>query len=77
MKAPIDVMREVSARFKGSKSICQCGHDGDGTGGGWHAGPRGHGACSAHGCDCQKFTWAMYTRAFNDAVTAARLREGV
>jgi len=50
----------------GAKSMCTCGHAGDGDPKtaprppviSHHAGPLGHGYCLVAGCDCEKFTWA-------------------
>lgn len=49
------------------KSICTCGHTGDGArgqhrDGGW--GVKGHGSCSVKGCACTRFSWAQYTDMF-------------
>lgn len=54
---------EFHARFdKGGRSVCSCGHLGDGDdsqhlGVGTPFGAGGHGACTVPGCECQKFTW--------------------
>lgn len=48
---------------KAPKSVCSCGHHGDGNNS-WHAdnGPAmGHGACGHAGCCCPRFTWAGWT----------------
>jgi len=55
--------REIVSSFKGPRSLCICGHLGDGPG--IHAGPLGHGHC-LHGegkkvCRCPKFTWASWS----------------
>lgn len=42
------------------KSICVCGHTGDGPGS-FHAGTIGHGFCLSVGCKCPKFTWDRFT----------------
>lgn len=54
--------------YYGPKSMCKCGHPGDGIISQHHnsyggLGP-GHGACKMVGCDCQQFTWAEYTEDF-------------
>jgi hypothetical protein len=49
------------------KSICQCGHTGDGEGsqhsssGVWSA---GHGACVVPGCSCLRFRWERFREAY-------------
>lgn len=43
------------------KSMCGCGHTGDGPNGDHK--PRfaeGHGACTVAGCTCRQFTWARW-----------------
>ena len=51
--------------FKGPKSLCVCGHAGDGPNG-QHADrcAPGHGPCLMPGCGCTQFTWMRYTPAF-------------
>lgn len=41
----------------GAKSVCQCGHLGDGADSD-HGGLIGHGPCSQ--CACAKFTWKRW-----------------
>lgn len=41
------------------KSICLCGHTGDGAYS-MHGGMIGHGPCSADGCACKKFSWRNF-----------------
>ena len=56
--------------WKEPKSICQCGHTGDGVksdhedwmGMPWSA---GHGECTAVGCTCRKFSWKKWTDKFD------------
>lgn len=52
---------------KQPKSLCTCGHSGDGPDS-QHAGvnvggasAEGHGACKIAGCSCVKFTWFAFT----------------
>jgi hypothetical protein len=45
---------------KSGRSICMCGHDGDGSES-CHAGEGGHGYCLVETCRCGKFTWADFT----------------
>ena len=44
------------------KSICACGHTGDG-GNSQHLDglQRGHGRCKVDGCNCAQFTWVGWT----------------
>ena len=46
----------------GAKSICQCGHTGDGPQSD-HAGSLGHHGCMIQGCGCQRFAWGRWTGA--------------
>lgn len=55
------------------KSVCMCGHDGDGPGSP-HGGIIGHGPCYASGCACKKFTWKAYN-ANGNALLAAHSRK--
>ena len=50
------------------KSICTCGHTGDGPNSehGAKVLPNGHGACLVEGCDCRQFTWAGFTPEFQE-----------
>ena len=57
------------------KSVCQCGHSGDGPDSD-HGSLNpvasqlqpGHGKCSVPGCDCEQFTWADFTEQFKEAL---------
>ncbi len=53
---PVKVNRNLHAP---AKSLCTCGHSGDGTNS-MHGGYIGHGPCRYAGCDCQKFSWAKF-----------------
>jgi hypothetical protein len=53
------------------KSICTCGHLGDGEGSA-HAGPIGHGRCLVPGCGCTKFTWLRFTEQGEQLIEEAR-----
>ena len=55
------------------KSICTCGHTGDGEDSqheGQVVGPlhlnNGHGSCKVKGCDCQQFTWKEFLPWFEE-----------
>lgn len=57
-----EINRAIAGAHQGPKSICQCGHLGDGTGKtkegrtNMHAGALGHGYCLLHAeCRCEKF----------------------
>lgn len=55
------------------KSLCVCGHTGDGAMS-EHA-PRfadGHGQCTHPGCDCKQFSWAAWASAFKEVLAFAR-----
>ena len=49
--------------FTEGKSLCTCGHVGDGEDTP-HRGLIGHGACTVPGCSCLKFTWRSWTPAY-------------
>lgn len=53
--------------YPAPKSICQCGHNGDGPDSN-HGGLLGHGACNMPGCDCKKFMWKKFLIGFEDWV---------
>jgi len=64
--------------WKGPKSVCSCGHYGDGTNS--HHEDRyglaicgGHGKCTYPGCTCEMFTWERWTDPFKDALDAERV----
>jgi hypothetical protein len=66
--AKMSKMMEASISYsqRAPKSVCTCGHHGDGNAS-WHdgSGPaRGHGSCFHPGCSCQKFTWKNWTPAY-------------
>lgn len=46
-----------------AKSICQCGHKGDGDNS-EHDGYNGHGKCNVKGCNCNRFTWKSFIPEF-------------
>jgi len=62
--------------FVGAKCICTCGHTGDGEGGQHDNGVAvpGHGKCLVNGCSCFQFSWARFTKKYENFVT---LRKGV
>lgn len=66
--------QEVSAKYKGPRSLCMCGHHGDGVGidsGGNvndHGGFLGHGYCTYIDCKCDKFTFKNFTPEFQSVV---------
>jgi len=72
---------KISMNYVGPKSICACGHAGDGRGladgaasgeaVSLHAGPFGHGSCMHGRCKCKKFTWDHHTQAFTRALVGA------
>jgi len=66
-KRTLERRQAVSQAYEGPKSICTCGHEGDGKAGA-HSEPVGGGACTVEGCACLRFTWAGYLPAFEAAV---------
>jgi hypothetical protein len=65
---------ESNVKFDGPRSICTCGHSGDGPHSYHEAGVKGladgHGPCIVAGCDCQKFSWKAFTPEFQEALQA-------
>lgn len=53
--------KTASNPYDHGKSICLCGHTGDGPGS-QHANTlaEGHGPCMVNKCTCLKFTWARW-----------------
>jgi len=49
----------VPGDVPGGKSVCLCGHRGDGSAA-KHAGLIGHGPCTVPGCTCPKFSWGRF-----------------
>ncbi len=52
-----------------AKSVCSCGHLGDGPSS-EHGDTfsHGHGPCMVEGCDCHKFTWVKFTPEFEATI---------
>jgi len=53
------------------KSICTCGHTGDGTGSehtDLAVSGDGHGCCKLAGCSCSQFSWRRWTATFGRAL---------
>ena len=57
--------------FAGPKSICKCGHLGDGNFSDHEDAliDRGHGKCKV--CDCKMFEWRRFTPAFTEVLNKA------
>jgi hypothetical protein len=70
--------RNVVADWRGPKSICACGHVGDGRES-QHEGTvpglvdNGHGRCLEGGCPCTRFTFKRWTGAFRAALNDAHV----
>jgi hypothetical protein len=62
--------------FVGPKSICMCGHTGDGEGSQHDNGVAapGHGKCLVSACSCSQFSWARFSKKYENFVA---LRKGV
>jgi hypothetical protein len=59
--------KEKAKVFVGPKSICLCGHTGDGEHSdhadvGRHPTGAGKAGCLVNGCRCQRFTWKQWTK---------------
>jgi len=67
----------MTMNLKGPKSICVCGHSGDGLNS-QHATiiAPGHAHCTVPGCQCQKFTWARYANEYLAALYNDNAQEG-
>ena len=62
--------------FRGAKSICTCGHLGDGENSDHEDSmAHGHGKCKVPGCDCHKFTWERFTDEFQEYLDKLRKEE--
>lgn len=56
--------KDKGKQFVGPKSLCACGHTGDGENSD-HAGDEvlsGKGTCLVPGCACVRFTWKQFTK---------------
>ena len=60
--------------FVGPKSICQCGHLGDGYTSDHEDGglTKGHGKCMILGCSCERFSWKRFTPSFIEVMDNIR-----
>ena len=61
--------RALFSQIMVAKSLCSCGHSGDGEPGD-HGPLDGHGACRVPGCDCKHFIWAGYLSHIEDMLDA-------
>ena len=63
--------QKLCLSWRSAKSICTCGHTGDGTGSQHRdlavAGD-GHGGCKSCGDRCTQFSWRRWTAVFGDAL---------
>ena len=59
-------LAERIKEYSKPKSLCSCGHYGDGPYSFHEANSiaEGHGKCTVVGCDCPKFTWVRFTDDF-------------
>ncbi|MEE8503990.1 MAG: hypothetical protein V3T26_06025 [candidate division NC10 bacterium] len=61
--------QQLAKGWPGAKSLCSCGHTGDGSDSAHKDSPEvGHGACLIPGCPCNNFTWARWMTAFEAAL---------
>jgi hypothetical protein len=69
-------MKQSNVKFDGPRSVCACGHTGDGPDSQHEAGTlslaEGHGACTVEGCDCDRFAWKAFRPEFQEALDASR-----
>ena len=61
------------------KSVCQCGHSGDGPDSDHGSANAvtsqlqpGHGKCSVPGCKCEQFTWSDFTEQYKGALAVSK-----
>lgn len=54
-----------------AKSVCKCGHVGDGEFESRHAGFNGHGACMITGCSCPQFSWVRFRKGYSKKLSRA------
>lgn len=76
MSNKIDNLRET---WRTPKSMCQCGHTGDGHDSDHGSDSAiisqlspGHGRCSVKGCGCKHFSFKAFTPEFQKALDEAR-----
>ena len=70
-----DTQKHLTASWRGPRSVCGCGHLGDGSDsehGSVLSVDIGHGACRVAGCACQHFTWTAFTPKFMAALTRTK-----
>ena len=60
-----------ACNYRIAKSMCSCGHPGDGEKESVHGGVIGHGACAV--CNCARFTWAGFYASYEHALKAAEV----
>lgn len=71
---PSKAALRLTSTWAGPRSICTCGHLGDGRDSD-HA-PHfpgsmdGHGPCRVKGCKCKHFTWQSWSAEFSNALDA-------
>jgi hypothetical protein len=67
-KEVMRLAKEKGKHFVGPKSLCRCSHTGDGEGS-QHGNENfnfGSGRCLVNGCICERFTWAKWTKKFEN-----------
>jgi len=75
MKGVMTMAKSKGKKFVGPKSLCTCGHTGDGensqhdTFGGYAPGV---GRCLVNGCGCQRFTWAGWLKKYENFLAAGK-----
>lgn len=67
--------KRKSKQFVGHKSLCTCGHTGDGDGS-QHMDVGitgdGQGKCKVNGCNCQRFTWKQFTKKYENFLESGK-----
>ena len=71
MKDILERNREICAAWRGPRSICRCGHSGDGEHS-HHEGSQGLGKCTARGCGCDQFLWDHFVAALEDQLLSLK-----
>ena len=69
-------LADFAKSFTEPKSLCKCGHDGDGSVSDHKDAAlglaKGHGACKVADCPCKRFTWVSYSPSFKLALEARK-----
>lgn len=66
-----EALKNAIAGYGAPRSNCTCNHTGDGPDSEHRdAVTEGQGACKVEGCNCRRFVWSGWTKAFQGFVDA-------